>query len=96
MKKIISLLVTILVPIIIWALPTTALPIEGLTIMEHRVMAIFAFAVLAWILEPIPIFATSVLIIVIEIMTLSNGGLIPFKKTVSDLTGLVLERKKVE
>lgn len=86
MKKTINLILTILIPVIIWAIPTSSIPIEGLTLMEHRVMAIFSFAVLSWILEPIPIFATSVLIIFLEIFTLSNGGLMPFKKTVSEIT----------
>ena len=86
MKKTTNLILTILIPVIIWAIPTSSIPIEGLTLMEHRVMAIFSFAVLSWILEPIPIFATSVLIIFLEIFTLSNGGLIPFKKTVSEIT----------
>ena len=86
MKKQINLILTVLIPIIIWMIPTHAIPIEGLSLMEHRVMAIFSFAVLSWILEPIPIFATSVLIIVLEIFTLSNGGLVPFKKSVSEIT----------
>lgn len=90
-----KLLVCVVVPLVIWALPLGTIPIHWtetvdgaevartLSITEHRLVAIFAFAVLAWVLEPIPIFATSVLIIVLQLFLIagnpsSGAGVGPF------------------
>ncbi len=73
--KNIKLLVSILIPVILFFLPNEFYGIEGLTTIEKRVIAIFVFAALFWILEPIPIFATSVIIIVLELIFISNKGL---------------------
>ena len=48
-----------LLPIIILLIPRSVFPVEGLTIAEHRVIALFVFAMCFWVLEPIPIFAVS-------------------------------------
>ncbi|UVF77809.1 SLC13 family permease [Gordonia mangrovi] len=44
----------------------------GLDEVQHRLLAIFIFAVLAWVLEPIPIFATSVVVITAELFLISD------------------------
>lgn len=62
-------------PLIILLLPSDSFGIEGLTLVEQRVIAIFVMAALCWILEPIPIYATSVLIIVLELLLISDHGL---------------------
>ena len=64
-----------MVPSILLLMPTASIGIEGLTIIEHRVIAIFFFAAIFWILEPIPIYATSLLIIFLELIMVSNQGL---------------------
>ncbi len=71
----IKLLIAILLPILILLVPVSAFHIEGLTIIEQRVIAIFLMAALFWILEPIPIYATSLLIIFLELVLLSSKGL---------------------
>ncbi|MEQ8552311.1 MAG: DASS family sodium-coupled anion symporter [Cyclobacteriaceae bacterium] len=71
----VKVIIASIVPIILLILPTTTLGIEGLTIIEHRVIAIFFFAAIFWILEPIPIYATSLLIIFFELIMVSNQGL---------------------
>ena len=63
-------------PMILWGLPTELLGFEGMTITQHRMLAIFALAVLCWVLEPIPIFATSVLLIFLELLLVSSKSLI--------------------
>ncbi|GAA5215568.1 SLC13 family permease [Corallincola platygyrae] len=57
-------------------LPLTAFPIDGMTVIEQRVIAIFLLAALCWVLEPFPIYATSVLVIVVELLLVSDKGLI--------------------
>ncbi|MEP0365557.1 MAG: SLC13 family permease [Cyclobacteriaceae bacterium] len=79
--KYFKLLISILIPILILLLPTSSFGIEGLTIVEHRVIAIFVFAALFWILEPIPIYATSLMIIFLELVMISTKGLNLLVKT---------------
>ena len=62
------------IPLLVLAVPTALLPIDGMTVLEHRVLAIFLMAVLLWVFEPIPIFATSVLVIFLELLLISDRG----------------------
>ena len=78
MPSIVRLLISIAVPGIILVLPSSSFGLDGLTVIEHRVIALFFFAALFWILEPIPIYATSLLIIFLELVMLSNKGFKPF------------------
>lgn len=71
-------LLAIWVPLLIWAMPTSWIPIAGMSVVEHRLLAIFAMAVLLWILEPIPVWATSVLVIVTQLVLISDRGCAPF------------------
>lgn len=79
----ISLLVKLLVafgiPLGILMIPIDAIPIEGLTLIQHRLLAIFALAALLWVLEPVPVFATSILIITLELIMISDKGLHLFR-----------------
>lgn len=70
-----KLLISLLPPLCVLLLPAGWLPFEGITIVEQRVTALFLLAALFWILEPIPIYATSVLIIVLELVMISDGGM---------------------
>ncbi len=76
--KNLKLIISLLIPIAILFLPVESFGIEGFTIIEKRVIALFVFATLFWILEPIPIYATSVLIIVAELIMISNKSLVLF------------------
>jgi solute carrier family 13 (sodium-dependent dicarboxylate transporter), member 2/3/5 len=73
--KRIKLLIGVLIPLMVLIIPTSWFSIEGLTIIQHRVIALFILAALLWVLEPIPIFATSILLITLELILLSNSGL---------------------
>ncbi|MFV0338238.1 MAG: SLC13 family permease [Chthoniobacterales bacterium] len=48
------------------------IPIEGLSPAGHRLLAIFLLAVILWITEAIPLFATSAVIILLLILFLSD------------------------
>lgn len=74
-KEYIKYILPTVLPLIILFLPTDSFGIEGLTLVEQRVIAIFVMAALCWVLEPIPIYATSVLIIVLELLLISDHGL---------------------
>ena len=61
--KSLKLLAAIAVGIVVWALPTEVFGIEGLTLVEQRVIALFCFATMMWVTEAIPSWTTSVAII---------------------------------
>lgn len=72
MKK---LAISIVIPLLILWVPSEWIPIVHMSTVEHRLLAIFVMAVLFWVLEPIPIFATSVLIIMSELLLISDQSL---------------------
>lgn len=51
-------------------------PIEGLGLPAQITLGIFIFAAVFWIMEPIPIYATSMLVILLQVMLLSSQGFI--------------------
>ncbi len=94
--KNLKLIIAILIPIAILFIPVESFGIAGLTIVEKRVISLFVFATLFWILEPIPIYATSVLIIVIELIMISNKSLIFFRNNENqELYGSFLSYKDI-
>ena len=68
--------VVILATLLIWNLPSTSFGIEGLTVVQQRIIAIFAFATLAWVLEVVPAWATSVAVIGLLLIFTSDSGFI--------------------
>ena len=85
----------ILLPLIILLLPLSFFGIDGLTIVEQRVIAIFLMAALCWVLEPIPIFATSVLIIVLQLLFISDNGLWLFTDSSDPQLGTLLTQTSI-
>jgi len=77
--KLVKLLACILVPLLILFLPFETIPLTGITEIEKRVIAIFVFAAFSWVLEPIPIYTTSLAIILLELTLLSDKALIFLK-----------------
>ncbi|MBR6647811.1 MAG: SLC13/DASS family transporter [Bacteroidaceae bacterium] len=74
-SRIVKLLFIALLTATIWILPTEAFGIEGLTVIQQRIIALFVFAATMWILEAVPAWTTSLLIIVLMLLTVSNGGI---------------------
>ena len=79
MSKTVKLLIAIGVPLLVLALPAEAFGIPGLTVIEHRVIAIFFMALFFWVLEPIPLYATSLLIILSELVLASDNAFLPLR-----------------
>ena len=73
-NKLIRLAISLIVPLAILLIPTSDFPLVDTTVVEQRVIALFVLAALFWILEPIPIYATSVLVIVLELIMISDKG----------------------
>ena len=64
-----------LIALIIAILPNEAFGIDGLTDIQQRVIAIFFWAACMWIVEAVPAWTTSLLIIVIMLFTISDSGI---------------------
>ncbi|MGT8838370.1 dihydroorotate dehydrogenase [Vibrio cholerae] len=79
MRPYLKYIIPLLIPMLVLMLPATAFPFEGLTVIQQRVIAIFLLAALLWVFEPIPIYSTSVVIIVLEVLMLSDKGFIFFR-----------------
>ena len=74
-KYCVLLPIVLIVTILLWALPVSIFGIADLTVVQQRVIALFVFAALMWIFEIIPNWTTSVLVIVIALLTVSNKGI---------------------
>ena len=75
LKFCVFLPIVLLVTIFLWAVPVSFFGIEELTVVQQRVLALFVFAALMWIFEIIPNWTTSLLVIVISLLTVSDKGL---------------------
>lgn len=76
MRPLTKLFLSLIVPVVLLLLPADFFPIENLSSVEQRFIALFAMAVFFWVLEPIPVFATSVLIVALQLVALSNAGFV--------------------
>lgn len=94
-KNLIEFICIVILTAIVWNLPTDIFGIEGLTIVQQRIIAIFVFATLSWITEAIPSWATSLAIITIMCLTVSNYSLAFFKGEENDVFGTLLKSKEI-
>lgn len=78
------LAICFLIPIGVLLLPIDAIPIDELTLVQHRLLAIFLLAALLWVLEPVPVFATSILIIALLLIMISDRGLHWFRSPIEE------------
>ena len=92
MKKVWELLAILVVTAIVWNLPTGSFGIDGLTVVQQRIIAIFVFATLSWLTECIPAWATSLSIMTIMCVTVSKNAFGIFK---SDGIGDLLDSKEI-
>lgn len=90
-----KILVALVASVFCWLFPLEMYGFPPLSVVEHRMVAIFVFAAIMWMTEAIPIWATSVIIIVVMLLTTSDscflflrsgyaegelGSLVPYRK----------------
>ena len=92
MKKVWQLLGIVLITAIVWNLPISVFDIDGLTVVQQRIIAIFVFATLSWLTECIPAWATSLAIMTIMCVTVSENSFNVFK---GDGIGELLKSKDI-
>ncbi len=73
--RIIKLLVCSAVLITLWCLPLETFGVDGLTVVEKRVIAIFLFATVMWVLEAVPAWTTSMLVVGLLLFAASDSSL---------------------
>lgn len=83
-KYFVLLPLVIAVTLFLWLVPIDFFGVEGLNVVQQRMIAIFAFAALMWMFEIIPAWTTSVVIIVLMLLTISNKGFGLFINNVND------------
>ncbi len=74
-KYCVLLPIVLIVTIFLWAVPVSFYGIDGLTVVQQRMIAIFVFAALMWMFEIIPNWTTSLILIVVMLLTVSNKGI---------------------
>ena len=70
----VKLAIGILIPLFLWNMPISWYGIEGLTVIEQRLIAIFALAALMWILDEIPAWTTSMLVVTVMLVAVSDSS----------------------
>lgn len=73
-KKTAEAVIVAIITLLLWNAPASMFGIDGLTIVQQRIIAIFAFATLMWILEVVSSWATSVAIIGLMLLFCSDSG----------------------
>lgn len=74
-RNIVLLAIVLVITIFLWVVPIEFFGIDALTVVQQRMIAIFIFAALMWIFEVIPNWTTSLLVIVIMLLTVSDKGI---------------------
>jgi len=92
-KRAVKIAIVALVTLLLWNMPTEWYGIQNLTIIQQRIIAIFAFATLMWILEIVSSWATSVAIIVLMLLFCSDSGIAPMVN--EEVVGKLLSYKGV-
>ena len=92
-KRAIKIALVALVTLLLWNMPSEWFGIQNLTVIQQRVIAIFAFATLMWILEIVSSWATSIAIIVLMLLFCSDSGILPMRNP--EEVGQLLSHKAI-
>ena len=79
-SRMIKLAVAIAVLILLWCLPSSVYGIDGLGVIQQRVIAIFGFAILMWVFEAIPAWTTSMAVVGLLLFATSDSSFWFFEK----------------
>ena len=92
-KRAVKIALVAIVTLLLWNMPAEWYGIQNLTVIQQRIIAIFAFATLMWILEIVSSWATSVAIIVLMLLFCTDSGILPMVN--EDEVGKLLSYKGV-
>ena len=74
-KKSFGLIFVAIIVLVLWFLPTESFGMDGLSSVQQRIIAIFVYATLMWVMELVPAWATSVSIMVLLLLFASDSGI---------------------
>ncbi|MCQ2195978.1 MAG: SLC13 family permease [Bacteroidaceae bacterium] len=94
-KNVIKISIALIASLVLWLIPTESFGIDGLTQIEQRVISVFCFATLMWILEAIPSWTTSVALVVILLFTCSDSAFTFLIDGDADQVGKVISHKSI-
>ena len=95
-SSVIKVTIAAVVFFLLWLLPTTTLGLPNISVVEHRVIAIFALALILWFTEAIPSWKTSILIIVVLLLTCSDQAIILLQEGGKEaFKGIALSHKTI-
>ena len=94
-SKLVEFLIAVFITIVVWNLPAQTFGIDGLTIVQQRVIAIFVFATFMWLTEAVPAWATSLAIITLMLLTTSNHSFSFFRDDAAGNLGTLLKSKDI-
>ena len=92
-KRLVKTAIVAFVTLLLWNMPQEWFGIDNLTVVQQRIIAIFAFATLMWILEIVSSWATSVAVIVLMLLFCTDSGILPMVNT--EEVGALLSYKGV-
>ncbi len=81
--KVLKLFFAIAIPLFLWIAPSELYGLPGLNPVEHRVIAIFAFAALMWLFDAVPAWTTSLVVVVLLLFCTSDSALWFFQTDVA-------------
>jgi len=76
-KRALKIALVAFITLLLWNMPAEWYGIQNLTVVQQRIIAIFAFATLMWVLEVVSSWATSVAIIVMMLLFCTDSGILP-------------------
>ncbi len=94
-KKLVEFLIAVVITVVVWNLPAQTFGIEGLTVVQQRVIAVFVFATFMWLTEAVPSWATSLSIITLMLLTTSNHSFSFFRDDADGNLGTLLNSKDI-
>lgn len=77
MRKVLQALVVLILTLFVWNMPSSWFGLDGITVVQQRLIAVFVFAMLMWIMEVVPAWATSVAVIGLLLLFTSDSGIGP-------------------
>lgn len=73
--RMLKMLFAIGIPLFLWIAPSAVYGLPNLNPVEHRVVAIFAFAALMWLFDVVPAWTTSLVVVVLLLFCTSDSAL---------------------
>lgn len=92
-QRTVKLVFAAAVLLVLWCLPVESL--GGMSIIEKRTMAIFLFATVMWVLEAVPAWTTSMLVVGLLLFTASDSSLWLFENASPEALGTPISYKSI-